>query len=153
MKETHPDAKLVIGGGLGWHYEPILERINHSPFKDDIIRTGYLSESDKIDLYRAANVFVFPSLYEGFGLPVLEAMACGTPVITSDCSSLPEVVGDAGWLADPKDANDFAEKVNIVLDGKYDSAQLAEKMQSQVKKFSWNNTTIAYGQAIYDVIK
>ena len=153
VKETHPDAKLVIGGGLGWHYEPILERINHSPFKDDIIRTGYLSESDKIDLYRAANVFVFPSLYEGFGLPVLEAMACGTPVITSDCSSLPEVVGDAGWLADPKDANDFAEKVNIVLDGKYDSAQLAEKMQSQVKKFSWNNTTIAYGQAIYDVIK
>ncbi|MBR3058180.1 MAG: glycosyltransferase family 4 protein [Clostridiales bacterium] len=153
VKEKYPNLKLVIGGGLGWNYEPIIQKIEGSKYVDDIIRTGYLSESDKIDLYRCANLFAFPSLYEGFGLPVLEAMACGTMVIASDTSSLPEVVGDAGWLSDPHDAGAFAEKMIEILDGNYNSSEMHEKMELQVKKFSWNRTTVAYGQAIYDVIQ
>ncbi len=153
VKEKYPHLKLVVGGGLGWNYEPILQKIEQSAYAEDIIRTGYLSESDKIDLYRCADLFVFPSLYEGFGLPVLEAMACGTLVLTSDTSSLPEVVGDAGWLSDPHDADAFASKIDEILAGNFNRSEMHEKMELQVKKFSWNRTTLAYGQAIYDVIQ
>lgn len=153
LKKDHPDLKLVIGGGLGWKYESLLEKIETSPFASDIIRTGYLSESDKIDLYRIADVFVFPSVYEGFGIPALEAMACGTPAVVSRAASLPEVVGDAGYLADPQDASSFAEGIEIFLSKKYDKATLDTKMKAQVDKFSWDATTLSYGQAIYDVIK
>ena len=153
VKETHPNLKLIIGGGLGWHYEPILEKIEQSPYAQDIIRTGYLSESDKLDLYRGASAFAFPSLYEGFGLPVLEAMSCGTPVIASDTSSLPEVVGDAGWLCDPSDPQAWADQLNKIVDRNFDASELHKKMVQQSKKFSWDAATVAYGQAIYDVIQ
>ena len=153
VKETHPNLKLIIGGGLGWHYEPILEKIEQSPYAKDIIRTGYLSESDKLDLYRGASAFAFPSLYEGFGLPVLEAMSCGTPVIASNTSSLPEVVGDAGWLCDPSDPQAWADQLNKIVDRDFDASELHKKMVQQSKKFSWDAATVAYGQAIYDVIQ
>ncbi len=153
LKPDHPTLKLVLGGGLGWQYEPILEQIAKSPYSEDIIRTGYLSESDKIDLYHGATVFAFPSLYEGFGMPVLEAMACGTPVVTSNSSSLPEVVGDAGVLLDPEDADGFAKAMGRFIDHEEDIEHINEKMALQVEKFSWNATTLAYGHGIFDVIQ
>lgn len=104
-KKTIP---LVLGGKLGWYYDEIFERIKSEGIEDKIILAGYLDDKDKTALYSRARAFVFPSLYEGFGIPALEAMACATPVLTSNVSSLPEVVGDKAILCDPFDVNDIA---------------------------------------------
>src|SRR3972149_2680725 len=91
---------LVIAGTRGWKDEEIFRAIANSPYKEKIIFPGFIADKDKTALYNLAGVFVYPSLYEGFGFPPLEAMACGVPVIVSHSSSLPEVVGDAGVLID-----------------------------------------------------
>lgn len=98
-RDHHKSAhtKLVLAGGLGWKYRKILSEVERSPYKKDIIQTGYVTEMEKEVLYQNAICLLFPSLYEGFGLPVLEAMSCGTPVITANNSSLPEVGGDVAY--------------------------------------------------------
>ncbi|HPE38373.1 MAG TPA: glycosyltransferase, partial [Bacillota bacterium] len=118
-----------------------------------VIFTGYLPDPDVAALLECASIFAFPSLYEGFGMPVLEAMACGTPVVTSNSSSLPEVVGDAGVLLDPEDADGFAKAMGRFIDHEEDIEHINEKMALQVEKFSWNATTLAYGHGIFDVIQ
>jgi len=95
--------KLVLIGRKAWLFDDIFAAARASGYEDDLVFTGYVPDDDLVALYNAADLFVYPSIYEGFGLPPLEAMACGTPVITSDTSSLPEVVGDAGLLVDPLD--------------------------------------------------
>jgi len=108
---------------------------------DDAIRfTGWVDEVDKRALYTGATVFLFPSLYEGFGLPPLEAMACGVPVIASNASSLPEVVGDAGILVDPNDANVWAEALRTVLRDPLRRATMQMQSVHQAQKFSWKKT-------------
>jgi glycosyltransferase involved in cell wall biosynthesis len=94
------ELKLVIAGGKGWLWEGIIGRIKDSPWKSDIILTGFVGTKDKPWLYALAQVFLFPSFFEGFGIPPLEAMAAGTPVVTANNSSLPEVVKDAAFLID-----------------------------------------------------
>ncbi len=96
-------CKLVIAGKQGWLYSDIMSLIKNSEFSDDIIYMGYIPDEDLPYIFNAADVYVYPSFYEGFGLTILEAMACGVPVIASNNSSLPEVVGDAGILVDPSD--------------------------------------------------
>lgn len=104
-KKTGSKSKLVLAGGLGWRYKASLEAINESPYINDIIRTGYCSNIEKEFLYRNAKALLFPSLYEGFGFPILEAFSVGCPVITAYDSSLPEVGGDvAFYIKDPFDA-------------------------------------------------
>jgi len=107
--------KLIIAGGKGWNYQSIFTLIRKLKLEDEIIFKGYVSEQEKQELYQKAAVFVWPSFYEGFGLPVLEAMAYGTPVITSSTSSLPEVVGDAGILINPHNTRDIANAIIDVL--------------------------------------
>jgi len=101
---------------------------------------GRISDTDLVDLYSAAAVFVFPSLYEGFGLPVLEAMACGTPVVASNTASLPEVVGDAGLLADPNSPQALAEAIAQVLDDPILAAELRERGLERARQSTWENT-------------
>ncbi len=106
---------LVLAGGKGWRYESVFAAIEESGVSQDIILPGYVSHDELSLWYSAADLFVYPSLYEGFGLPVLEAMACGAPVITSTVSSLPEVAGEAGILVDPNDVEALAGAMAQVL--------------------------------------
>ncbi len=105
LKKENPiklkDLKLVIAGGSGWLCQDVLREIGKSLVKDDIILTGFVDDEEKPFLYNFAKVFVYPSIFEGFGYPPIEAMAAGTPTITSNCSSIPEVVGDSAILIDP----------------------------------------------------
>lgn len=137
LKKRNINHKLVIAGKKGWKYQEIFETIDKLNLKDDIIFTGYVPENDLPALYNAADLFVYPSIYEGFGLPPLEAMACGTPVITSNTSSLPEVVGNAGIMVDPLDINELAYSMHEVLTNSTLKIDLSKKGLERAKMFSW----------------
>jgi len=131
------DIKLVIAGSKGWLYEDIFKAIENSPAKNDIIFTGFIDDEDKSILYSQAELFIYPSFYEGFGFPPLEAMACGTPVITSNFSSLPEAVGDAAITINPYNLDELYRAMEMVLnDEKLKNILIAKGFQ-QTKKFSW----------------
>jgi glycosyltransferase involved in cell wall biosynthesis len=132
--------QLVIVGQKAWLYKHIFHEAHRSRYVGDIIFTDYVPENDLIVLYSGATAFVYPSLFEGFGLPVLEAMACGAPVITSNSSSLPEVVGDAGVMVDPYDEEALAKAVQRVVEDPRLRAQLSEQGLLQARKFSWRRT-------------
>jgi glycosyltransferase involved in cell wall biosynthesis len=129
--------QLVLAGQKGWLYEPILRAIEASPYCSDIIQTDYLAEGDLPALMNGAELFVYPSFYEGFGLPVLEAMQCGTPVVTSTVSSLPEVGGDACLYADPHSVEEIADRIRLVLMDSNLQKSMSEKGVERAKHFSW----------------
>lgn len=132
--------RLVLGGKRSWHDKEVFDKIAGSPFRNEIDYIGYVPYPDLPALMRNADLFVFPSLNEGFGMPVLEAMACGTPVITSRISSLPEVAGDAGILVDPYDTDDMAEAMyRIVVDGSK-REQMRCKGLERSGQFSWRRS-------------
>ena len=147
------DLYLVLAGSKGWSYEKIFAEIssNHH-LKDKIIVTGYVADEDLAPLYSGALAFVYPSFYEGFGLPPLEAMQCGVPVITSNTSSLPEVVGDAGMMLDPKDVDGLCHSMFELYSNLSLRQSLADKSLEQAKKFSWEKcaqqTIAAYKTAL-----
>ena len=120
ISDKYPDVKLVLAGGLGWQPEATLKAIEESKAKDRIIRTGYISNEEKRDLLRNAQFFVFPSIYEGFGMPVTEAMACGTDAVVSESSSLIEISAGLVPLIDPKSADLWAESMEEKLNFKAD---------------------------------
>lgn len=131
------DLKLVIAGRQGWLYADIFESVQRLGLAGQVLFPGYIAETDKPALLSGALAYVFPSLYEGFGLPVLEAMACGAPVLTSNCSSLPEVAGQAALLVDPHDTTRMAEAlVRIITDADL-RGQLIERGYRQIRQFSW----------------
>ncbi len=133
--------QLVLAGGNGWRDTEIRQAAVDSPFSKDIIFTGYISEAEKNGLYKNASVLVYPSLYEGFGMPPLEAMQWGCPVVVSNRASLPEVVGEAALLIDPSDEEQLAESILQVLSDKELASCLCEKGFEQVKKFTWEAST------------
>lgn len=135
--KDHIPHQLVLAGQKGWLSEPILRAIEASPYRSDIVQTNYLEEGDLPALMNGADVFVYPSFYEGFGLPVLEAMQCGTPVVTSTVSSLPEVGGDACLYADPHSAEDLTDRIRMVLHSADLRKSMSEKGIEQSKRFSW----------------
>lgn len=132
--------QLVIVGKKGWKLEPIIKKINSSQYRTNIKQLDYVPFSDLPALYNGASVFVFPSLYEGFGLPPLEAMACRTPVITSNVSSLPEVVGKSAILVDPNNITDMVEKIRKILTDSNYRKHYADLAFTQSRKFSWQKT-------------
>lgn len=138
------DLKLVLVGGRGWGYaganENLSRLIERRELKEEVIFTGYVPDEDLPYLYNGAELFVFPSLYEGFGLPVLEAMACGIPVVTSKVSSLPEIVGEAGKLVDPYDPRNIAEGISEVLTNQTLRQSMIEKGLQRAHLFSWQRT-------------
>lgn len=132
--------KLVLAGGRGWYDEPIDRAIAESGVQEEIVVTGYFPGPDLPALYRAAEAFVYPSLYEGFGLPPLEAMACGTPVIVSNASSLPEVVGDAGIQIPPEDEQSLADALAEVAHNDSLREDLRHRGLAQAARFTWERT-------------
>ena len=131
------DTPLVIAGGRGWLADPIFARVQELGMQDRVRFTGYVSEDEKRLWYNAATCFCYPSLYEGFGLPPLEAMACGVPVIVSDAASLPEVVGDAGLTVSPLDTRALTEAMRQVLLNPALHADLAARGRARALRFSW----------------
>jgi glycosyltransferase involved in cell wall biosynthesis len=131
--------KLVIAGEKAWCYKEIFKVWEKSKYKDDIIFPGFIEEEDKIYLYNLSKLFVYPSFYEGFGFPALEAMACGVPVVTSFVSSLPEVCSDAALLIDPYNIDDLALGVyNGIVDKKL-RENLIKKGLERAGEFKWDN--------------
>jgi len=131
---------LVLAGGKGWLYENLFRRVEELGLTEDVIFTGVVPDEDLPALMNGALLFVYPSLYEGFGLPVLEAMACGVPVITSNVSSLPEVAGDAALLVDPYDVEELAEAMRSLIESEETRADLRNKGLAQAARFSWERT-------------
>lgn len=129
--------KLVLAGKKGWLYDSIFQLVKEFHLENQVIFTGYVDESDAAPLLCGARMFIFPSLYEGFGIPPLEAMACGTPVIVSDCASLPEVVGDAGLLVPPTDIEKLAESMNRLLKDDQLHVALREAGLKRAGQFTW----------------
>jgi glycosyltransferase involved in cell wall biosynthesis len=119
--------------------------------EQDVLLTGFVDDEDLPALYSGASVFAFPSLYEGFGLPPLEAMACGTPVVTSNRSSLPEVVGDAGLLVNPLDIEALASAIDRLLTDPELSAGLIQRGLIRAASFSWTRTARAHRCVYRDV--
>jgi glycosyltransferase involved in cell wall biosynthesis len=131
------EHRLALVGGRGWRDEPLAELIRSSPAAERIVVTGRVGDDELVGLYRAADCFVYPSRYEGFGLPPLEAMACGTPVISSNRTSLPEVVGDAAVLVDPDDVGAIEQALAQLLSSAERRAQLVERGLRRAAEFSW----------------
>jgi glycosyltransferase involved in cell wall biosynthesis len=129
---------LVIAGAPGWKNKDIFEKIEKSPLKQKITFIGYVKNEDKPELYRRAAVFVYPSFYEGFGFPVLEAMQSGLPVITSNRSSLPEIVNDSAWLTEPNKPAQIAEGLSEILNNPTIKEVLIQKSIKQATHFTWN---------------
>lgn len=132
--------KLVIVGARRWQAGPVLDTLQRLELLQDVYLPGMVAEEALPAFYNGADLFVFPSLYEGFGLPVLEAMACGTPVITSNTSSLPEVAGDAALLVDPQDVEAIAQAMRRVLEDSHLAANLRAKGLRRAQQFSWERT-------------
>lgn len=130
---------LVLAGVSGWKDRELYHEIEHSPFRGNIILPGFVADEDKVALYNLASVFVYPSFYEGFGFPPLEAIACGVPVIVSHSSSLPEVIGDAGVLVDPHKPDELFRVLEEVLLDKHLRATLKERGLARAKTFSWEH--------------
>ncbi len=131
------DLKLVMAGKKGWLYKEIFNKVKELGLEKEVIFTGFVSEKEKQALLKNALCFVYPSLYEGFGIPVLEAMAAGCPVVTSKTSSLPEVAGEAAVLVNPQKVDEIGLAIKKVLGSKRLQSNLRKKGLQQVKKFSW----------------
>jgi glycosyltransferase involved in cell wall biosynthesis len=134
------DTQLVIVGKKGWLWEEILAAPKKFNIEDRVKFLDFVGNEDLPSLYKNALCFVLPSLYEGFGLPVLEAMKFGCPTVISDVSSLPEVGGDASLYFDPQSVDDIAQKLNTVISDEKLRAEMVEKGYNQIKKFSWEKT-------------
>ncbi len=131
------DLHLVIAGGKGWLDDPIYATVHEQKMQDFVHFIGFADDADLPALYSAASCFVFPSLYEGFGLPVLEAMRCGTPVITSNVSSLPEVAGDAALTVDPYDVEAIADALERIVSSPSLCETLVSRGYERARQFTW----------------
>lgn len=134
------DHQLLIGGALGWKYEPVIARIQQLGLGDKVKLIGRIEDDELPKWYSACAVFAYPSLYEGFGLPPLEAMACGAPVVASNVTSLPEVIGDAGIRVEPTDTRSLANALLRVLKDDALRDAMRAKSLARAALFSWHRT-------------
>ena len=137
LRRRGVEQKLVVAGQRAWNYGDDFRLAEDLGLKGHVIFTGYVAPEEMPALYNAADLFVFPSLYEGFGLPVLEAMACGVPVVASNVSSIPEVTGDAALLVDPRDAEALCDAMERILKDADLSASLRQRGLERASTFSW----------------
>ena len=136
VAERVDDCLLAIAGGRGWHNDAFERQL--AGMSDRVRLTGFVSDEELAQLYAAADCFVFPSLYEGYGLPVLEAMASGTPVVTSDVTSLPEVAGDAAICVPPKDTEAVAAAIERILSEPQVAADFARRGLERARAMTWD---------------
>lgn len=140
LSRTEAPPLLVLAGGKGWLYESIFEKVKTLGLEDRVVFTGYVPDGDVPLLMKGAMIFCFPSIYEGFGMPPLEAMACGTPVLTSNSTALPEVVGDAAIQADPYSVEEIAEGMIKLTESSELRRRLSEKGLEQCRRFTWEKS-------------
>lgn len=143
LRSRHEVPQLVLAGGAGWMFEPVLEAIARHGLEKDVIRTGYLPRRDAVALLRGARGCVYPSLYEGFGLPVLEAMAARVPVLTSNVSSLPEVIGDTGILVEPSRDDSLDAGLERLLLDSGTEVNRVEAAWQRAQGMTWNHSALA----------
>jgi glycosyltransferase involved in cell wall biosynthesis len=134
---SHPEHELVVVGARGWRDDALLAHVRTSPVADRIVIAGRVTDKELVALYRGADCFLFPSRYEGFGFPPLEAMACATPVVCSNAASLPEVVGDAGLLVDPRNSEAAAAALDSVLGDRDRAEELRRRGLARAATFTW----------------
>lgn len=140
ISKIYPQYNLVITGKKGWYYEGLFNLTKELHLEKKVVFTGYIDDQDKPYLYNGAKLLLFPSLYEGFGLPPLEAMSCKIPVISSNTSSLSEVIGNGGVLLSPKDKEGWVKEIKSLISNSSRYNQLADLAYKQSKKFSWEKT-------------
>jgi glycosyltransferase involved in cell wall biosynthesis len=138
--EKKTSQPLVITGAPLWKADGLAESIRRSPWSKDILFTGFVPQAHLPSLYAGAGLFVFPSLYEGFGLPILEAMACGVPVVAGNRTSLPEIAGDAACLVNPDFPEEIATGISLVLGNAILAKTLRQKGPMQAARFNWDRT-------------
>ncbi|MFC1646379.1 glycosyltransferase family 4 protein [Candidatus Omnitrophota bacterium] len=138
--KNQDNVQLVIIGKKGWHFDDVFDLVNQLSLQKEIIFTGFITEVEKMSLMRGAKIFIYPSLYEGFGIPVLEALACGIPTITSNISSMPEIAGDAAVLIDPYDEEELYHALKKLYCDTSMYLDLKQKSTDQAMKFSWDST-------------
>jgi len=129
---------LVVAGGLGWKYDSVFTTVRRLGLGERVVFPGFIADEDLVPLYQGAELFVYPSFYEGFGLPVLEAMSCGVPVVTSNLSSLPEVTGNAAELVDPQDIGQIAEAMHRVLTDEVRRRRMVQEGMARAADYSWD---------------
>lgn len=150
LKKEQPDApKLVIAGKKGWMYEHIFETVRSLHMEKTIIFTGYIEEKDAPKLIKGAEIFLFPSIYEGFGMPPIEAMACGTPVVVSNVSSLPEVVGEAGILVDPMSVDSIKDGMKKLFEDESLRKEMSIRGIERAKLYTWDSAA----KILYEVFE
>ncbi len=135
--------QLVLAGKKGWKISSTMKLLENSPFKNQILAPGYIDSKDQVCLYSMAEIFVYPSIYEGFGLPVLEAMSCGTPVITCNNSAIPEVGGDAALYVSPTSVSELTKAIMTLASDEKLRLEIGKKGIKQAAKFSWKETAKA----------
>ncbi|MDA8102482.1 MAG: glycosyltransferase family 1 protein [Nitrospiraceae bacterium] len=140
LGDRHPDLRLVIAGQPGWGSEEVLSRVEANPHRSRILLPGYVSSSERFKLLARASVFAYPSIYEGFGLPPIEAMALGTPVVASLAGSLPEVLGDGAELVPAGDASALAAALARVLEDSALREALVARATVRISGYSWVKT-------------
>jgi glycosyltransferase involved in cell wall biosynthesis len=137
LKRSAVRVRVLLAGLRGWKYEPILRAVEQLELGEQVRFLDYVSDSELVRLYNAASALVFPSFYEGFGLPLIEAMACGCPVITSNRTAMPEVVGDAAILIDPENPEELADAIARMLSDRELAAEMSAKGFERAAQFSW----------------
>ena len=142
LGKPNSQLQLVIAGGNGWLSGPSFNAVKNSRAAEQIVLTGYQHDQALRDLYSSCRVFVYPSLYEGFGLPPIEAMACGAPVVVSDIPALVESTGGAGRVANARDAGELAEAISDVLNDESKRAGLSQAGRRRATELSWTQTAI-----------
>ncbi|MEK9186562.1 MAG: glycosyltransferase family 1 protein [Patescibacteria group bacterium] len=144
--KTKPDFRnfqLILAGRPGWLYGNILKEAAHSPFQKDIVFLGAVRSAERADLYRNASVFVYPSFFEGFGFPPLEAQACGCPVVASLRTSLPEILGDSALFIDPWRVEETAAAIEELIGNQEKRRELIQAGFKNIQRFRWEKTTAA----------
>ena len=147
-KWQQSNMKLVIAGRLAWQYEIFIEKLKSYKYRNDVVLTGYINDDSLAELMGGAYALVYPSLFEGFGVPIIEAMQSGTPVITSNTSSMPEVGGDAALHANPDDVDDLAKQMMLIYKDEKMRNQLIEKGFIRARQFSWDVSAIKLWELI-----
>ena len=152
-KRQKSNMLLLFAGRMAWQTEEFMEKLASFKYRDDVKLLGFLPDGELARLVGAAYALVYPSFFEGFGLPVAEAMRCHTPVITSNTGSLPEVGGDAALYADPNSADDMADKIMTLFRDEHLRAALIEKGAVQAAKYNWDTTADALWQLILKTVR
>jgi len=153
LSTTSKPTPLILVGGEGWQEHYFKNLLQKALSTGKVKKLGYVNENDLVNLYGGAKAFIFPSFYEGFGLPPLEAMACGTPVIASNSSSIPEIVGDAGILISPKSEEELREALIRIDNNSFLREELSKKGLSRAKQFSWEKSALQLYHLAVNVAK